>query len=225
MRISAWLLLPILWMILLLSIMPDPAWSQDEEGRQMSSEEAAALETWARELLAEIQEREGPLSGPSMEMEVQRLWALYFLAVDHSSRLDDARELAAALLNREPPSWLRETVEVLAGALEVVRAKHSRWPPNKLKFLRAGMMILDDGVSRNPDSAEARYLRLVSCYYLPFFLDREEIVAQDFQALAEILPEGSRSMPAPILEAAVTFVLEKGDMEDQVRTQLQGLIQ
>ena len=199
--------------------------AQEEPGPGPSPEESRALESWARELLAEAAapEGQGETALPP-HRDVQRLWALYFLAVNHSSRLDEARVMARSLLERDLSPSLRESVRGLAGALEVVRAKHSRWPPNKLKYLEAGMGALDELVSRRPDSPEARYLRLVSGYYLPFFLKRGEAVEEDFRALAGLLPGGPGGMPSPVFRAAVLFVLEKGALEESRRAELQEIL-
>jgi hypothetical protein len=110
-------------------------------------------------------------------------------------------------------------VNALAGALEVVRAKHSRWPPNKLKYLRRGVSALDRLVAEAPDDAVVRYLRLVSCFYLPFFLERDQSVKEDLRVLTELLPKGSGGFSGPVYSAVIRFVLENGDpaREEQMR--------
>jgi hypothetical protein len=116
------------------------------------------------------------------------------------------------------------SAEALRGALEVVRAKHSNWPPNKLKYLRSGAGILDEVVERNPDNPEVRYLRLVSFFYLPSLLRRDDSVEEDFRALIGLLPKGPGPLP-PLLHQQVTlFVLENGEVKSEDRTTLEGLL-
>jgi hypothetical protein len=202
-----------------------PASGQESAGREMTRAESQALESWARGLLQEVSES-GQLTEPgSGSGALQRLWALYFLSVDHRSRVDDARATAAELQKETLRSDSAATVRALSAAVEVVRAKHSRWPPNKLKYLRNGMEALDALIQEYPEEPSVRYLRLVSYYYLPFFLDREEAVGEDLTVLSQLLPRGPGAMPAPIYMAAVEFLLEKGEHTEETRTLLKGLLE
>lgn len=199
---------------------------QEPPVRTLSREESRALETWARHLLADLPEASASAGEPSFqERETRRLWALYFLAVDHPRRLDEAREAAEALVGSGSAPEQRGIVEALAGALEVIRAKHSRWPPNKLKYLDAGITALDDLVARYPKAPGIRYLRLVSCYYLPFFLERGETVAEDFRALSHLLLEGPGVLPGPVFTAAKEFVMENGGLDAETRKRLQEALE
>jgi hypothetical protein len=91
-----------------------------------------------------------------------------------------------------------------------LRAKHGTWPPSRLRHLREGLSILDGAVAARPDEAEVRYLRLLSCYYLPGILGRGRSVREDFAALARLLPEARHDFPPELYAAMVRFVLENG---------------
>src|SRR5215217_8461973 len=69
-----------------------------------------------------------------------------------------------------------------AGALEVVEARHGFWPRERMDPLKRGLPLLDSATAREPGNSEIRYLRLTSCYYLPFFLGRKGSVKEDFEA-------------------------------------------
>jgi hypothetical protein len=103
----------------------------------------------------------------------------------------------------------------------VVKAKHARWPPRKLQYLRTGVERLDALVEANPNVPDVRYLRLVSCYYLPFFLKREESVEADFRALIAELPKGSSLIPPAIYRGIIQFVLDNGEMTQAERARLE----
>jgi hypothetical protein len=106
------------------------------------------------------------------------------------------------------------------GSLVTLRAKHAVWPPTRLRHLRDGLDILDDVVARYPENAEVRYLRLMSCYYLPGILGRGWSVREDFEALARLLPAARHGYPPELYHAIVTFVRENGDLAPELRESL-----
>jgi hypothetical protein len=110
------------------------------------------------------------------------------------------------------------TLTAYRGALITLRAKHAFWPVQKLQYLNQGLAVLDATVGANPEHAEARYLRLMSCYYLPGVLGRGRTVRDDFGALARLLPGVRRQYPADLYGAIARFVVERGRLPaDQVR--------
>jgi len=110
------------------------------------------------------------------------------------------------------------TLTAYRGALITLRAKHAFWPVQKLQYLNQGLAVLDATVGAHPEHAEARYLRLMSCYYLPGVLGRGRTVRDDFGALARLLPGVRRQYPAELYGAIARFVVERGRLPaDQVR--------
>jgi hypothetical protein len=209
----------------LLSLVPPEAGAQDSppEARVMSENESEALRQWARRRLDELES--GAAEGISTlphSLDTERLWALYFLYVEEKDWEKTALALADSLAERQLPEALH--VQALAGALEVVRAKHSRWPPNKLKYLRTGISMLDHLTSQAPEDPVVRYLRAVSGYYLPFFLERNETVEEDFEVLARTLPGRGDVFSPAVYRAVLQFVLEHGDPGDQDREALENAL-
>lgn len=119
-------------------------------------------------------------------------------------------------------SPLDATLTAYEGALVTLKAKHAFWPAQKLRYLRQGLTILDRTVAAHPEHAEARYLRLMSCYYLPGILGRSGSVRDDFAALARLLPAVRPQYPRPLYEAIVRFVLEKGRVDPHARRALEA---
>lgn len=136
----------------------------------------------------------------------ERLRTLWFLSVAEEGYLDRTeRELfrleAASLLSGPRDSAYR-------GAIHVVRSKHALWPPSKLEHLKRAAPLLDSAVVRSPDDPEIRYLRLMSCYYLPSFFGRSWSVDADFRALARLLPHWRpKDVSAGLLAEVSEFVL------------------
>ena len=194
-----------------------PAAAQDS--RVMLEDDQDALREWAHRRFRELESgSEVDLTGIPHSRETERLWTLYFLSVQEKDWEVPAVALADTLSQRDLPEALH--IGALAGALEVVRAKHSRWPPNKLKHLRSGLSTLDRLVEEAPQDPVVRYLRLMSCYYLPFFLDQDESVEDDLHVLLSILPNQRQAFSPPVYEAVVRFVLENGDPDPEQRIRL-----
>jgi hypothetical protein len=197
------------------------AQSSAEGQREMSREEGMALHEWAQRYLKEVGAQGGDGS-QDLPADLERLRAMYFMSVEDRGWLRNAEDLLHNLEGRvTTESGERVTLDAYRGALEVVRARHARWPPTKLGHLREGVGILDRIVGEEPENLEARYLRLVSCYYLPFFLKREKSVQEDFRILVADLPYGQKAFSPAVYQGVVRFVLDNGDLSPQERTLLQ----
>lgn len=156
--------------------------------------------------LADLEKRIARDTG-NAPLRHERLRNLYFLSVSDNKWLSTAVQSL---------SWLErhdaigdDLRSAYLGAFEVVRAKHALWPPSKLEFLKRAEPLLDSAAARSPDDVEVRYLRLMSCYYLPFFFGRSWSVKSDFDALARLLPGAGGTLPPGLLATVAKFVLDK----------------
>jgi hypothetical protein len=110
---------------------PDTGWSPGAD---------PGLADWARAHLDSVNSLASPDAPEEPARRLERLRALYFLSVDEGKWSDRARDSVVALQEVILPGSLAEvTLRAYQGALEVVRAKHSRWPPNKLAYLNDGV--------------------------------------------------------------------------------------
>lgn len=203
----SWAILLVIWVHQVLAA-KDPS-------RSLSSGETMFLE--GRRHLEKL-DSEGKVA-PSLE----RLRTFWFLSVAQDSILPRAWSEWEALRERQQlPQDLERAYE---GALEVVEAKHAMWPPAKLDHLKRAAPLLDSAVARSGHHPEIRYLRLMSCYYLPRFFGRKWSVDADFQALARLLPR-SRGVVSDGLRAEVAkFVLDNAEgIDPQERSGLVSLV-
>ena len=106
------------------------------------------------------------------------------------------------------------------GAILVAHAKHGFNLNRKLRLLEAAAPLLDSAVAAEPGAAEVRYLRLVSGYYLPFFLGRKPAVREDFAALARILPGVTDKFPPRFYLSVAGFVRNEGDLDAESEARL-----
>lgn len=116
------------------------------------------------------------------------------------------------------------TLAAYRGAFTLLRAKHGSWPPDRLRHTREGLAVLDSVIAEHPDHAEARYLRLMSCYYLPRILGRGWSVRDDFAALSRLLPSVREQYPPDLYRAIVDFVLANGQPTTAQRAALQAAL-
>lgn len=170
--------------------------------------------------LADLEKRIARDTGNAL-LRHERLRNLYFLSVADEKWLGAAGQNLLWLERRDAiGSDLRNAYK---GAFDVVRAKHALWPPSKLDFLKRAEPLLDSAAARSPDDIEVRYLRLMSCYYLPFFFGRSWSVKSDFDALARLLPTAGGTLPPGLLSTVSKFVLDKhGSLTPTQRTKLQA---
>ena len=110
------------------------------------------------------------------------------------------------------------------GALVTLHAKNAFRPAQKMRHMRAGLARLDGAVVAYPDGAEARYLRLMSCYYLPGFFGRGGSVREDFAALAQLLPRVRGRYPPDLYQAIARFVVERGKLAPDARGALEATL-
>ena len=155
----------------------------------------------------------GPTADPSVVLQVRQ----YYLDSAEEEALIDT---AMAFIEAHPSAQADPLVRGYEGALTVMRAKHALWPLRKMAHLRRGLPMLDELIDEHPDHAELRYLRLLSCYYLPGFLGRGWSVQEDAQALAELLPAVRRHYPPDLYQLMVRFVLETDELSHEQRLAL-----
>ncbi len=146
-------------------------------------------------------------------LQHERIRSLYMNAVHSSAGIAPAETAIQSLLAKSKPRSRDEALlTAYSGAVRTLRAKHGRWPRPRLRNLREGLSVLDRVAESHPDIAEIRYLRLMSCYYLPGILGRGWSVKKDFQALASLLPGEKHELPPELYRAVAVFVLERGDL-------------
>lgn len=165
----------------------------------------------------------GPVSATDSGDGLAPLRSVYLRAVCERPAVDHGLRMIDSLRTARPDdegAWLNAVLTGYQGALITLRAKHALWPGTKLAHLREGLRIMDAVVRAHPELAEVRYLRLMSCFYLPSILGRNGSVREDFAALARLLPRVRAEYPPELYAVIVRFVLEEGDLADDQRRPL-----
>lgn len=157
---------------------------------------------------------------------LQRIREMYLAAVEDAEALAAAeREVERQLGATRAGSPRAAVLTAYSGALRTLRAKHGRWPTARLRDLQQGLEVLDGVVGANPSLVEPRYLRLMSCYYLPSLLGRGGSVREDFTALGRLLPGARDELPREVYEVIASFVLEHGALPAEPRARLERTLE
>lgn len=160
------------------------------------------------------------------DLQLDRIRVLYLLALEDRDALEEAVRSIEALEPRadhQGPAFL-PLLRAYEGALEALKGKHARWPPNKVSHVNQGLATLDAQVEAAGQSPEIRYLRLVTGYFLPFFFRRGDVVQQDLRILRESLPADGVTPPG-VRAVIARFLLEHGNPDtDQRRALMAGWV-
>lgn len=203
-------------------------YAQERPSAQADAPDLASEgEAMGRRLLqleADLRERPGDLS-----LRRERLHVLYFLSVEDESRIAEAARAARSLRSAAAPSpgsSLDGALDALSGALDVLRAKHATWPPERIRRLRDGLAALDRAVEAHPRSPEVRFLRIVSTFFLPFPFSRKHEVRRDMDVLTGLLAgDGPEDVPSVTVAAAAVFLLGHGSPGPDARQRLASLLE
>ncbi|QXD15519.1 carotenoid biosynthesis protein [Rhodocaloribacter litoris] len=149
---------------------------------------------------------------------VDTLRDYYLASADEEDYIDRAEALIATQgADAEP------VVRAYGAAFEVMKAKHAFWPFDKYRHVQRGLPVLDALVEEHPDDAEIRFLRLLSCYYLPGLFGRSETVSQDIAALGRLLPAARDAYPPTLYRLMITFLLDTGRLPAATQQALAAL--
>jgi hypothetical protein len=211
----------------LFTALPISAKPADAESRDAGTAAPERADVFAQGI-ADLEAIEGRVRAhpDSLGPRWDRLRVLFVLGVKEPEYLDAADKAIADLASRRDSApETSNLARAYRGAVRVVRAKHGFRPGRKMEHLKAGLPALDSAVASAPDQAEVRYLRLVSGYYLPFFIGRKEEVRQDFAALARLLPGKAGEYPPRWYLSVAGFVLDKGRIGKERQAELRKSMQ
>ena len=176
---------------------------------------------------ATVAERVEPMSAESGTeaalLEIGRLWVL---AVDEEEAVEAGLEAVERLRSRlsPVPPALDRRLQAYRGSFTALRAKHGGWPNQRLRNLRRGFELMDGVVAEAPESADLRYIRLMSGFYLPGIFGRGGEVQEDLDALVELLPSARADFPPDVYVEVVTFLLENAELAAEERRSLESLL-
>ena len=112
---------------------------------------------------------------------------LFALSLEDKEHVQPAIELFEKII--EDPGNLHDRALVYVGALYTVKAKHTFFPFNKLKWAKKGLGVMDDALSRAPEDIEVLFVHGTICHNLPGLFNRQDDARRDFNKIIELLPD------------------------------------
>ena len=219
-RATAALGIAMLLAVIPLAGAPTPAAAQGQplgQAQESGGEERASTR-WALEV-AEVPDA-------AWNRALRSVGTLWVEAVERKAAVATGLQAVASVRARfdpVPPDRDR-VLRAYRGSFLALRAKHGGGPRQRLRDLRSGFELMDAAVAESPQSAELRYIRLMSGFYLPAIFGRREEVGEDMATLIRVLPRSRSAFPRALYPEVVHFVLDHGDPPDADRRRLEALL-
>lgn len=128
--------------------------------------------------------QENQVKADSLFEEGRKLFAL---SIEDKEQVQPAIDLFERII--EDRGSLHDRAWVYMGALYTVKAKHTFFPLNKLKWAKKGLSVMDDALSRAPDDIELLFVHGTICHNLPGLFNRQDDARRDFNKIIELLPD------------------------------------
>jgi tetratricopeptide (TPR) repeat protein len=111
-------------------------------------------------------------------------------ARDNAKAVELAEKYFKQLLAIEPTNAL---ATALLGSALTMRARDAFWPKTRLDYVKKGNKMMDAAVQLAPEDPDVRLVRAINNFYMPKFMERDEIAKADFTWLwqrVETHPDG-----------------------------------
>jgi hypothetical protein len=146
---------------------------------------------------------------------------LFTESAEDESKLEAAIRLFTVVLNTEPE--LAGRAQTYLGALEVLKAKYTRWPHKKWRHIRRGLSLMDKGVEMNPEDVESLFVHGVACHHAPRLFRRQDDAQRDFQRILQRLPTAMGQYDRQLVVNILDYLEEDAELEAVDRARVQQL--
>ncbi len=129
----------------------------------------------------------------------------YFADLEGQRGADErARQQFAALAAEQPHE---PVVGAYLGSLDLLESARTLAVWRKHTLAASGLERMDAAVNQAPDNLEARFVRALTTWHLPFFFHRKEQAEQDLGFIGPRAEQAARqgSLPAPLAAAALDY--------------------
>jgi len=157
---------------------------------------------------------------PPWHGELAAARAPYYAGVDgNRDAINEARQRFDALAQQHPHNT---TLEAYQGSLELLEASHTWALGRKHALSVEGIERMDSAVNADPNNLEARFVRALTTWHLPYFFHRKEIAEGDLLFLGPRSEQAAQTgeLPPNLAAAALDYwgqVLAERDQPDAAR--------
>lgn len=159
-------------------------------------------------------------SGALSIAEKRQLGRLYFyLSVEQKDFIHKGKTYLSSLGRSVEFSGFKEMY--MAG-LKALEAKYALWPLEKWQLANDALKEMDYIVKNHFEDPEIRFIRASTCYYLPFFFNRQNQVKEDFLFISKCLIEQKNinTYPTHLLRNICSFILDSGILKGKEKNDL-----
>ena len=152
---------------------------------------------------------------------LKRARVQFYAAVENEKQISPTIRLFERIERIEPRYTGRSQVYI--GALVALKGKHAFFPHMKLKWVKRGLAIMDNGLQKAPNDLEALFIHGSTCYYLPFFFRRGDDAQRDFRKIIKLMPLEIDAYDQKLIRHVILFLLENVRLTDGENAYLQTL--
>lgn len=156
-----------------------------------------------------------PVIGAASEtIPLDRARTLFYVSVEQADSIDTAIRLFRKISEHDVYEGVALTY---IGALTALKGKFAFLPTTKYKRVLEGLELMDQGIEKSPDNIEARFIRGMTCFYLPFFFNRKETSRKDFKNIVRNLENAAGQYDAALIMNVTDFLLEHAELNGKER--------
>ncbi len=143
---------------------------------------------------------------------------LFYKSVEDKSHIDSAKVIFSTLVSFDS---LAGRATTYLGGLRALDAKYAIVPTTKLARANEGLDTMDRGIAMAPSDIESRFIRGMTCFYLPFFFGRKGTAREDFAYIINHLPETHSFYDRKTVLNVIQFLEENIDLTETERQRLE----
>lgn len=152
---------------------------------------------------------------------LQKARNLFYQSVEDESQIEQALKLFQYI--NEKDSSLTGRSLTYIGALTALKGKHALMPHNKLKWVKRGLVLMDEGVQNSPNDIEALFIHGSTCFFLPFFFERNDDAQEKLRRIVGLLPAAKNNYDRELMKNTINFIEEHAILTETERSELEKI--
>ncbi len=145
---------------------------------------------------------------------------LFYSSVENEKALEKAFNLFQKIGEQESYEGMALTY---IGALTALKGKYAFSPISKYRWVLKGLQVMDQAIMMNPENIEARFIRGMTCFYLPFFFRRKKTAYGDFQFIVSKIKEEFYHYDGQMMLNVIQFLLDHAKLDEEEIQTLQEI--
>lgn len=143
---------------------------------------------------------------------LEKVRRLFYQSVEAPDSINRAMILLSEIAWDEVREGLALTYQ---GALTTLKGKFAKMPLRKYRLVMDGLSLMDQGIEKSAGNIEARFVRGMTCFYLPFFFDRKQTAREDFRVIVQLMDRYYPDYPEDLIRNVIDFLLENAGLTEE----------